>query len=303
MTTTLNKVVLKEFKETNFKSFSDGQLTIRFPNEADLTQAEVVVTPTGGHYEGGTFVFEVKLPQNYPHSVATVTCKTKIFHPNVNYSGYICFNILTDEWNPNVRLVDYAHSLLWLLYQPNLDSRLNGDCPTNTVEFHRLVRLSLQGKPVAGTTFPQMIPLDPLPVAREIVSLSIRQRISLFNAPRAPPPPPLGFRMRIPTTTTTAVTTPTVPPPQPLPPVVQAVVVDTPMPPEQPAVAVQVRTVTTTATAPRPAPPRVMAVDTRNASLRFVPVTVQPTVVTQATVRRWPPVSGGVRFINGARAY
>jgi hypothetical protein len=41
-----------------------------------------------------------------------------------------------------VRLVDYAHSLLWLLYQPNLDSRLNGDCPNGTSEFARLVRTS-----------------------------------------------------------------------------------------------------------------------------------------------------------------
>jgi hypothetical protein len=39
-----------------------------------------------------------------------------------------------------VRLVDYAHALLWLLYQPNLDSRLNGDCPQTKDEFRRLVR-------------------------------------------------------------------------------------------------------------------------------------------------------------------
>jgi hypothetical protein len=45
-----------------------------------------------------------------------------------------------DEWNRDVRLVDYAHALLWLLYQPNLDSRLNGDCPQTKDEFRRLVR-------------------------------------------------------------------------------------------------------------------------------------------------------------------
>jgi hypothetical protein len=45
-----------------------------------------------------------------------------------------------DEWNRDVRLVDYAHALLWLLYQPNLDSRLNGDCPQTKAEFSRLVR-------------------------------------------------------------------------------------------------------------------------------------------------------------------
>lgn len=94
MSASINRTILKEFKDTNFKSFSDGQLTIAFPDENDLTLAEVVARPTGGYYEGGTFEFEIKLPDNYPDAVASITCKTKIFHPNINYTGYICFNIL-----------------------------------------------------------------------------------------------------------------------------------------------------------------------------------------------------------------
>lgn len=96
----MNKVVLKEFQQTNFQSFSDGQITIQFPNEEDLTEVEAILTPTGGFYAGGRFVFGIKLPTNYPHQVASITCKTKIFHPNINYEGYICFNILAGMPTP-----------------------------------------------------------------------------------------------------------------------------------------------------------------------------------------------------------
>jgi hypothetical protein len=39
-----------------------------------------------------------------------------------------------------MRLVDYAHALLWLLYQPNLDSRLNSQCPHDRSTFEQQVR-------------------------------------------------------------------------------------------------------------------------------------------------------------------
>jgi ubiquitin-protein ligase len=88
-------MVLKEFQKTNLQSFSDGQITINFPNEEELTNVDVVLTPTDGLYKGGRFAFRVCLPRDYPESVAAITCRTLIFHPNINYEGNICFNILS----------------------------------------------------------------------------------------------------------------------------------------------------------------------------------------------------------------
>jgi len=169
MSTKINKVVLKEFQETNYKAFSEGQISIHFLDEQDLTRVTVTLTPNEGLYSGGKFLFEITLPSDYPMSIAKVKCQTLIFHPNINYEGAICFNILSggeaslrlgwwsgwvhcavlnpsplltftaDEWTPDVRLVDYAHALLWLLYQPNLDSRLNSDCPPNHLVFASMV--------------------------------------------------------------------------------------------------------------------------------------------------------------------
>jgi ubiquitin-protein ligase len=96
----LNRTVLKEFQESNLKSFSDGQININFPDENDLTKVDVVLTPTGGFYNGGTFLFAVNLPTNYPDAVASISCRTKIFHPNIDFTGHICFNLLSGTTGP-----------------------------------------------------------------------------------------------------------------------------------------------------------------------------------------------------------
>jgi len=77
------------------KSFSDGQININFPNKNNLTKVDVVLTPTGGFYNGGTFLFTVNLPTNYPNAIASISCHTKIFHPNIDFSSHICFNLLS----------------------------------------------------------------------------------------------------------------------------------------------------------------------------------------------------------------
>jgi hypothetical protein len=131
-------------------------------------------------------------------SVPVIRCKTPVLHPNIE-GNEICLNILdgsallyspvlltevvvvranerlassscTDEWNECLRLVDYAHALLWLLYNPNLDSRLNCDCPETQHEFEELARRALCGGTVGGRTYE-----------------------SLLIVPEAPPPPPVSI--------------------------------------------------------------------------------------------------------------
>lgn len=187
---TTSKLILKEFQETNYKSFSDGQITISFPNEKDLTHVNVVLTPTGGPYAGATVAFTLRLPASYPNEIATVQCVSKILHPNISKTGAVCFNVFggnnllspatttsrgslsirfghgvhTAEWDSCMRLVDYAHALLWLLYQPNLDSRLNSECPHNRHEFERLVRSA--GLPPRAAATPRRLTRSLLPPRR-----------------------------------------------------------------------------------------------------------------------------------------
>ncbi len=83
----INKAILKEYKAMSLHSFSDGQIEVDFPNENDLTEVRVFLKPNGGFYKDGKFQFAVKLPEDYPARAPSVTCKTKMFHPNINYEG------------------------------------------------------------------------------------------------------------------------------------------------------------------------------------------------------------------------
>ncbi|MHA1871664.1 MAG: ubiquitin-conjugating enzyme E2 [Promethearchaeota archaeon] len=57
----------------------------------------------GTPYEGGKFVFEIKLPDNYPFSPPYAYCHTLIWHPNIDSSippGKL--NICLDLINPDL---------------------------------------------------------------------------------------------------------------------------------------------------------------------------------------------------------
>jgi ubiquitin-conjugating enzyme E2 M len=153
----INKEILREYKEMNLNSFSDGQINIAFPDEDDLRQVQITLLPNAGFYKDGKFEFQLVLPEDYPNSVPTANCNTIMFHPNISYDGSICLNIFSDEFDTCLRLADYAHALLWLLYQPNLDSLLNSDCPQDLDEFAAKVRQSIEGGQVAGQHFDSVL--------------------------------------------------------------------------------------------------------------------------------------------------
>ncbi|KAJ7046628.1 ubiquitin-conjugating enzyme/RWD-like protein, partial [Mycena alexandri] len=48
-------------------------------------------------YKGGTFRFNLSLPQNFPFKAPSVTFTTKIYHPGINEEGSICVPVLRDE--------------------------------------------------------------------------------------------------------------------------------------------------------------------------------------------------------------
>jgi ubiquitin-protein ligase len=143
--TNSKKQLLMELKEMNTKSFSNDQLKVEMIDENPYL-LKIIVTPDDGLYCGGYFEFKMTIPPTYPSKKPTISCLTPIFHPNIK-SEFICFSILEndDPQNRPLRIADYVHGLLWLLYYPNLNSRFNLNCPENGDEFERLVRCSIEG--------------------------------------------------------------------------------------------------------------------------------------------------------------
>lgn len=92
-----------------------------FPN-ADgnlLSWTATIVGPTETPYENLTLKLSFSFPTNYPYAPPTVLFKTPIYHPNVDFSGRICLDILKDKWSAVYNVQSVLLSLQSLLGEPN----------------------------------------------------------------------------------------------------------------------------------------------------------------------------------------
>lgn len=143
--------IMKELKELASESYSEEQLKVEMIDENPF-KLKVILTPNDGLYKDGYYEMAMTLTEEYPVTKPTFHCPCQIFHPNVDYSGTICFSLLGESAS-HLRITDYVHGLLWFLYYPNLYSRMNMDCPRNEKEFAQMVRTSIVGGTVCAREY------------------------------------------------------------------------------------------------------------------------------------------------------
>jgi ubiquitin-conjugating enzyme E2 C len=91
-----------------------------FPDDGNLLSWTGTISgPEGTPYEGLIFKLSFKFPTNYPFAPPTVLYKTPIYHPNVDFSGRICLDILKDKWSAVYNVQSVLLSLQSLLGEPN----------------------------------------------------------------------------------------------------------------------------------------------------------------------------------------
>jgi len=149
--------ILRELREMNKENFDNQQINVAMKGD-DPRHLIVTLTPDDGLYADGHYEISMTLPDNYPHSKPKFQCNTPIFHPNIAYDGGICFSLL-EENDSSLRIADYAHGLLWLMYYPNLYSRVNMDCPSDGKVFSDMVRVSIEGGVVCGRVYERSVRL------------------------------------------------------------------------------------------------------------------------------------------------
>ena len=110
-----------------------------------------------GYWRGGTFPFSIKIPNAYPHEAPKVLCTPKIYHPNIDYDGKVCLNILREDWKPVLTLSAVLYGLQFLFLEPNADDPLNKEAAElmtrNNSQFTQTVNDAMKGKTVVGVKF------------------------------------------------------------------------------------------------------------------------------------------------------
>ncbi|OAP64310.1 hypothetical protein AYL99_00282 [Fonsecaea erecta] len=86
--------------------------------------------PRDTAYENLTFKLRFEFPTNYPYSAPDVTFKTPVYHPNIDFSGRICLDILKENWSAVYNVQTVLLSLQGLLEEPNNKSPLNSEAAT-----------------------------------------------------------------------------------------------------------------------------------------------------------------------------
>ncbi|KAK2738377.1 hypothetical protein FQN57_007054 [Myotisia sp. PD_48] len=123
------KRISKELSEL-MNSPLDG-IRVTLLDDSDIYKWKVYMTgPEGSPYEGGTFIVNLNLPNEYPFKPPTVSFGTKIYHPNVTNDdkGTMCLGMLTsDQWKPSSKLSAVLQFARQLLADPMPEDAVEGD--------------------------------------------------------------------------------------------------------------------------------------------------------------------------------
>eukprot|EP00164_Ancoracysta_twista_P001254 GFYU01001646.1.p1 GENE.GFYU01001646.1~~GFYU01001646.1.p1 ORF type:complete len:191 (-),score=43.21 GFYU01001646.1:581-1120(-) len=127
----------------------------------DLMNFRVIIVPDEGYYKDGHFTFNVKVPEMYPHDPPKVKCEQKIYHPNIDYEGNVCLNILREEWKPVLSINSVIYGLQFLFLEPNPSDPLNKDAAQllkeNASSFSQNVQRAMKGGSVGGVSFDKVV--------------------------------------------------------------------------------------------------------------------------------------------------
>jgi ubiquitin-conjugating enzyme E2 M len=119
----------------------------------------IYIADKDSYWYGGKYEFTISVPDSYPFSPPKVMCNTKIYHPNIDFKGNVCLNILKEDWKPTLNVSTVIAGIYFLFTDPNPNDPLNHDAATimreNLEQFVTNVKKSVKGGYHFGEEFPR----------------------------------------------------------------------------------------------------------------------------------------------------
>ena len=114
-------------------------------NDSDIFVWEgIIFGPTESPFAGGVFKVNIQFPADYPFRPPRIVFTTKIYHPNINSQGFICLDILKQNWSPALTISKVLLSILSMLTDPNPNDPLMPEIATlylrSRVEYEVIAR-------------------------------------------------------------------------------------------------------------------------------------------------------------------
>ncbi|CAL6013278.1 Ubiquitin-conjugating_enzyme E2 [Hexamita inflata] len=86
----------------------------------------IIDGPQHSPYEGGKYKLAIDLLY-YPLKAPIVVFQTQIFHPNVGNDGYICLEMVQENWSPIIKIQQVLMEIYSMLNDPNPERFLNAE--------------------------------------------------------------------------------------------------------------------------------------------------------------------------------
>ena len=113
------KRAMKEFEL--FQNYPIDDIKVRLVDNNDYRHWKGIIKgPIDTCYQGGIFIIDIIIPNEYPLMPPKMKFDTKVWHPNVSsITGEICLNILGEEWSPSLTIRTTLLSIQVFLGYPN----------------------------------------------------------------------------------------------------------------------------------------------------------------------------------------